>query len=39
MGGESHFSALFKKYEGVTPKEYRKKTYNKSFTSMGRRGE
>ena len=39
FAGESHFSALFKKYEGVTPKEYRRKTYNKSFTSMGRRGE
>ena len=39
FAGESHFSTLFKKYEGVTPKEYRNKTYNKSFTSMGRRGE
>ena len=37
FANESHFSALFKKYEGVTPKEYRKKTYNKTFTSMGRR--
>jgi YesN/AraC family two-component response regulator len=37
FANESHFSALFKKYEGVTPKEYRKKTHNKTFTSMGRR--
>ena len=36
FAGESHFSALFKKYEGVTPKEYRNKTYNKAFTRMGR---
>ena len=39
FAGESHFSTLFKKYEGVTPKEYRKKTYNKAFTRMGRREE
>ncbi|WP_051207903.1 helix-turn-helix domain-containing protein [Butyrivibrio sp. AE3006] len=34
FAGESHFSTLFKKYEGVTPKEYRKKTYNKTFTNL-----
>ncbi len=37
FASESHFSTLFKKYEGVTPKEYKKKTYNKAFTSMGSR--
>lgn len=37
FAGESHFSALFKKYEGVTPKEYRRKTYNKAFTSMSKK--
>ncbi|WP_408072528.1 helix-turn-helix domain-containing protein [Butyrivibrio sp. JL13D10] len=36
FAGESHFSALFKKYEGITPKEYRKRTYNKVFTNMAR---
>ena len=37
FASESHFSALFKKYEGLTPKEYRKKTFNKVLTSMGKR--
>ncbi len=37
FASESHFSTLFKKYEGVTPTEYKKKTYNKACTSMGSR--
>ena len=36
FASESHFSALFRKYEGITPKEYRKKTYNRVFSSFGK---
>ena len=36
FASESHFSALFKKYEGITPKQFRKKTYNKVYTNMGK---
>ena len=34
FSGASHFSALFRKYEGMTPKEYRKRTYNKMMASL-----
>ncbi len=31
FSGESHFSALFSKQEGISPKEYRKRIYEKHF--------
>ena len=31
FSGESHFSALFAKQEGISPKEYRKQEYQKHF--------
>lgn len=34
FSGESHFSALFTKQEGVSPKEYRKQEYQKHFEKM-----
>ncbi|MBQ7581736.1 MAG: helix-turn-helix transcriptional regulator, partial [Lachnospiraceae bacterium] len=31
FSGESHFSALFTKQEGVSPKEFRRREYQKHF--------
>ncbi len=34
FSGESHFSALFTKHEGVSPKEYRRREYQKHFEAV-----
>ncbi len=36
FSGESHFSALFTKQEGVSPREYRNREYQKHFNSVHR---
>ena len=34
FSGESHFSSLFTRYEGISPKEYRRKYYQKQLTHL-----
>ena len=35
FANESHFSTLFRKYEGMSPKEFRRTTYNKTLSRLG----
>lgn len=38
FAGESHFSSLFTKHVGVSPREYRRQQYRKHFVSQGDQG-